>query len=73
MRSSRSASSFRAHGVRGVAASWAFLRKAPLSVILEVATWSSSKVFTSFYLKDAQFASDNGFSFGPVVAAGSVI
>ena len=51
LRSSRSASSFRAHGVRGVAASWAFLRKAPLSVILEVATWNSSKVFTSFYLK----------------------
>ena len=71
-RSSRS-SSFRAHGVRGVAASWVFSRNAPLSAVLEAATWSSSTVFTSFYLKDVQFVSDSGFNLGPVVAAGGVI
>ena len=73
LRASCSASSFRAHGVHGVAASWAYSRNAPLSALLEAATWSSSAVFTSFYLKDVQFVSDSGFSLGPVVAAGSVV
>ena len=68
-----SSSSFRAHSVRGVAASWAFSRNAPLSSILAAATWSSSSVFTSFYLTDVQFSSSNGFGLGPLVAAGSVV
>ena len=50
----------------------AFTRNAPLSFILEPATWGSASVFTSFYLKDVQFSS-HGFSLGPVVAAGSVV
>ena len=70
--SAPSSSAFRAHSVRGVAASWAFSCNASLSSILEAATWSSS-VFTSFYLKDVQFSSSSGFSLGPVVAAGSVV
>ena len=70
---SSSASSFRAHSVRGVAASWAFSRNAPLSSILAAATWSSSSVFTSFYLSDVRFSSSHGFGLGPVVAAGNVI
>ena len=68
-----SSSSFRAHSVRGVAASWAFSRNVPLSSILAAATWSSSSVFTSFYLTDVQFSSSNGFGLGPLVAAGSVV
>ena len=44
-----------------------------LSSILEAATWSSSSVFTSFYLHDIQFSSGDGFSLGPVVAAGAVV
>ena len=71
--SSSSASSFRAHSVREVAASWAFSRNAPLSSILAAATWSSSSVFTSFYLTDVQFSSFQGFGLGPLVAAGSVV
>ena len=71
--SSRPRSSFRAHGVRGVAASWAFLRNASLSSVLEAATWSSASVFTSFYLSDVLFSSSQGFGLGPVVAAGSVV
>ena len=47
-------------------------RNASLSSILEAATWSSSSVFTSLYLKDVQFSSSSGFLLGPVVAAGSV-
>ena len=70
---SSSASAFRAHSVCGVATSWAFSRNAPLSSILAAATWSSSSVFTSFYLKDVQFSSSHGFGLGPLVAAGNVI
>ena len=71
--SSTLSSTFRAHGVRGVATSLAFSRNVSLSSILKAATWSSSSVFTSFYLKDIQFSSARGFSLGPVVAAGSVV
>ena len=71
--SSRPLSSVRTHGVRVVAASWAFHRNASLSSILEAATWSSSSVFTSFYLSDVQFSSSQGFGLGPVVAAGTVV
>ena len=71
--SSSASSSSRAHSVRGVAASWAFARNASLSSILAVASWSSSSVFTSFYLSDVQFSFSSGFSLGPVVAAGSVV
>ena len=70
--SSRPRSSLRAHGVRGVAASWAFHRNAPLASILESATWSSPCVFSLFYLSDVQFSS-SGYGLGPVVAAGSVV
>ena len=66
-------SSSRAHSVRGVAASWAFACNASLSSVLAAASWSSSTVFTSFYLSDVQFSSSQGFSLGPVVAAGSVV
>ena len=71
--SSSSSSTFRAHSICGVAASWAFSRNAPPSSILVVATWSSSLVFTSFYLRDVQFSSSHGFGLGPVVAAGNVV
>ena len=71
--SSRLRSSFLAHGVRGVAASWAFHRNASLSSVLEAVTWSSASVFTSFYLSDVQFSSSQGFGLGPVVAAGLVV
>ena len=71
--SSRPRSSVRAHGVRGVASSWAFHRNAPLSADLEAATWASASVFTSFHLFDVQFSSTRGFSLGPVVAAGAVV
>ena len=66
-------SSVRAHSIRGVAASWAFSRNAPLSSVLAAATWSSSSVFTSFYLRDVQFSSSHGFGLGPLVAAGNVV
>ena len=66
-------SSARAHSVCGIATSWAFAHNASLSSVLAAASWSSSTVFTSFYLSDVQFSSSQGFSLGPVVAAGSVV
>ena len=66
-------SSSRAHSVRGVATSWAFAHNASLSAVLAAASWPSSTVFTSFYLSDVKFSSSQGFSLGPVVAAGSVV
>ena len=72
--SSRAAPSvFHAPSVRGVAASVAFARNVSLSSVLVAATWSSSTVFTSFYLKDMQFSSPQGFNLGLVVAAGAVV
>ena len=56
-----------------MATSAAFARIVSLSSILEAATWSSSTVFTSFYLRDIQFSSSNRFSLGLVVAAGAVV
>ena len=63
----------RAHSVLGMATSTAFSRNVPLSSILAAVTWSSSTVFTSFYLHDVQFASSSGFSLGPFVAANAVV
>ena len=66
-------SSSRAHSIRAVSTSVAFSRNVPLASILAAATWSSSTVFTSFYLRDVQFSSSSGFSLGPVVAADAVV
>ena len=66
-------SSSRAHSIRAVSTSVAFSRNVPLASILAAATWSSSTVFNSFYLRDVQFSSSSGFSMGPVVAADAVV
>ena len=66
-------SSSRAHSIRADSTSATFSRNVPLSSILAAATWSSSTVFTSFYLHDVQFSSSSGFSLGPLVAADAVI
>ena len=68
-----SSSSVRAHSIRTISTSAAYSRNVALSDILAAAMWSSSTVFTSFYLRDVQFTSVNGFGLGPVVAAGAVI
>ena len=44
----------RAHDVRGVSTSITFHRNWSVSAVLDSATWSSSSVFTSFYLRDIQ-------------------
>ena len=63
----------RAHDVRGVSTSVAFHRNWSVSAVLDAATWSSSSVFTSFYLRDRQHEFHDLRSLGPFVAAGSRI
>ena len=46
------AAPLRAHSVRGVLTSVAFLRNWSISKVLEAATWRSNSVFASFYFKD---------------------
>ena len=65
--------SVRAHEVRSVSTSVAYHRNWSLSLVLESATWSSSSVFSSFYLRDIQHEYDGMLSLGPFVAAGSRI
>ena len=62
-------SSMRAHEIRGVSTSLAFHRNWSVSKVLESATWSSSTVFSSFYLRDIQHEYDGIRSLGPFVAA----
>ena len=63
----------RAHEVRSVSTSVAFHRNWSVSSVLESATWASSSVFSSFYLRDLQHECDGLLSLGPFVAAGSRI
>ena len=65
--------SLRAHEVRSVSTSVAFHRSWSVSSVLESATWASSSVFSSFYLRDIQHEYDGLLSLGPFVAAGSRI
>ena len=63
----------RAHDIRSVSTSVAFHRNWSVSAVLESATWSSSSVFTSFYLRDLQHEYDGILSLSPFVAAGTRI
>ena len=65
--------SVRVHEIRGVSTSVAFHRNWSVSAVLESATWSSSSVFSYFYLRDIQHEYDGIRSLGPFVAAGSRI
>ena len=62
----------RAHSVRGVVTSAAFLRNWSVSRVLEAATWRSNPVFASFYFRDLTYSLDGCSSLGPFVAAGFV-
>ena len=63
----------RTHDIRGVSTSVAFHRNWSVSTVLDAATWSSSSVFTSFYLRDLQHEFQGLRSLGLFVAAGSRI
>ena len=63
----------RAHSVRGMATSAAFLRNCSISKLLEAVTWRSNSVFPSFYFRDIQFVFKGVRSLGPFVSAGFVV
>ena len=63
----------RAHDVHGLSTSVAFHQNWSVSAVLEAATWSSSSVFSSFYLRDIQHEYDGLLSLGLFVAAGTRI
>ena len=63
----------RTHDIRGVSTSVAFHRNWSVSAVLDAASWSSSSVFTSFYLLDLQYEFQGLCLLGPFVAAGSRI
>ena len=63
----------RAHDVRSVSISVAFHRNWSVSTVLDSATWCSSTVFSSFYLRDLQHEYDGILSLGPFVAASTRI
>ena len=65
--------SLRAHEVRSVSTSVAFHRNWSVTSVLVSATWASSSVFSSFYLRDIQHEYDGLLSLGPFVAVGSRI
>ena len=60
----------RAHDILGVSTSVAFHRNWSVSAVLESATWSSSSVFSSFYLRDIQHEYDGNLFLGPVCGCG---
>ena len=63
----------RGHDVRSVSTSVAFHRNWSVSAVLDSATWSSSSVFSSFYLRDLQHEYDGILSLGLFMAAGTRI
>ena len=56
----------RAHSIRGMSASAAFMRNQSVSKVLEAATWRSNSVFSSFYFKDICFSLGEWSSLGPL-------
>ena len=63
----------RAHSIRGIATSSAFLKNWSVSSVLDAASWRSNSVFTLFYFKDLQCVYEGLRSLGPFVAAGECI
>ena len=63
----------RAHNVRGVAISVAFLHNWSVYKVLEAATWRSNPFFTALYIRDLSYSLDECHSLGPFVVAGSVV
>ena len=63
----------RAHSVRGLATSAAFLKNVGISKVLEAATWRSYSIFSLFYFKDIELSLEGCKSLGPFVAAGAIV
>ena len=65
--------SVKAHEVRAYSASVALLRAVPLEDILKAACWKCHNTFTSHYLRDLTFESEDLLRLGPLVASQKLI
>ena len=63
----------RAHELRALSTSWAFVNHTPLDDILKAAYWRNSSTFSSFYLRSLSLQKDNLYLLGPLVASQRVI
>ena len=73
--SSRELSLFkiRAHEVRALSTSWAFVNHTPLADVLQAAFWRNSTTFSTFYLRSFESQHDNLHMLGPLVVAQTVV
>ena len=62
----------RAHKLRALSASWAYMNYIPLEEILKSAVWSSSSLFASHYLRGFREQAENLRAMGPIIAAQKV-
>ena len=63
----------RAHELRALSASWAYMNYIPLEEILKSAVWSSSSFFALHYLRDFREQTENLRAMGPIIAAQKVV
>jgi hypothetical protein len=62
----------KAHDVRALAASTAFMARVPLQKVMEACSWASHNTFTSFYLRDLTWQDRDGLRIVSCVAAQAV-
>ena len=63
----------RAHELRALSASWAYMNYILLEEILKSAVWSSSSLFALHYLRDFREQTENLRAMGPIIAAQKVV
>ena len=63
----------RAHELKALSASWAYINYIPLEEILKSAVWSCSSLFASHYLRDFREQAENLRAMGPIIAAQKVV
>ena len=62
----------KAHEVRALSSTWAYLNSVPLDEVMRAAYWHSESTFSSFYLRSLGSQENDLRSLGPLVAAQTV-
>ena len=63
----------RAHKLKALSASWAYMNYITLEEILKSPVWSCSSLFASHYLRDFREQAENLRAMGPIIAAQKVV
>ena len=63
----------KAHELRALSSSWAYVNHAPLEDILQATFWRNPTTFSSFYLRSFECQRDNLYLLGPLVVAQTVV